>query len=203
MSSAPNNIDYLKTFPDSVTVSVGKERSRASGCCTPADGPAAGLVRPSGNLLRRRHEGSHRHERDQHGRLELWQGPVPDEEYTTTTVAWKGAWRAVIPVDARVQDAVGESAPGQEDRSDRDHQRGSARHPVRFVPTWRSPWRCADGRRRPGRDAAKAKALIGEATKLMEDQKPRKPPKLTQAGCGHPANTGAWQLLHRHPRQDG
>jgi hypothetical protein len=192
-----NWIEYLKKFPDSVTVPVGKDK-------------VAGIW-----LL---HTGGWSGGKASFGRREIWysdgtkevidmnetdmgdwnygRDQFPDEEYTTTTVAWKGSCKQynvtrvyktlwVNPQPQKTIDKIVITNAGLEPDQ------------WRFVPHLGITLAMlpTGGGLATG-DAAKASALIAEATKLL-DAKDTKgaTAKLDAALVADPANAGAWQLL--------
>ena len=190
-------VKYLKDHgPDSVTVPVGK-----SG--------VAGIW-----LL---HTGGWTQGKASFGRREVWYSDgtkevidmnetnmgdwnyghdqFPDEEYTTTTVAWKGACKQypmtrvyktlwVNPHPAKQIDKIVITNAGMEE-------------PMwRFVPHLAITLAMSRGGAAAGGDPAKAKALIAEATKLLENKREKEAQaKLEAALAADGSNTGAWALL--------
>ena len=193
-----NCVNHLQKFPDSVTVPVGK-------------GGVAGLW-----FL---HSGGWANGKACFGRREIcysdgtkeilemngtnmadWNyghDQFPDEESTTTTIAWKGCcpqypvtrvyktlWVNPHP-DKRIDTIVLTNA-------------GLPDTQWRFVPHLAITLAMAPTGApvKPTGDAAKAKAMIAEATKALEAKDtPTAMSKLEQAIAADGANTGAWQLL--------
>ena len=192
-----NYVKYLKDHgPDTVTVPVGK-----SG--------VAGIW-----LL---HTGGWSGGKPSFGRREIWYSDgtkevidmngdnmadwnfghdqFPDEEYTTTTVAWKGTCKQypvtrvyktlwVNPHPAKRIDKIVITNAGMDELQ------------WRFLPHLAITLAMSQGGAVAGGDAAKAKALIAEATKLLgSKQEKEAQAKLEAALAADGTNTGAWALL--------
>jgi hypothetical protein len=193
-------VDYLKTFPDSVTVPVGKDK-------------VAGLY-----LL---HTGGWTGGKASFGRREIWYSDgakevigmnetdmgdwnyghdqFPDEEYTTTTVAWRGVCQQYP--QTRVYKTLWVN-PHPEKKIDKivitdaglipDQQRFVAHLAITLAMAPTGGPAAIVG------DPAKAKALIAEATKLIEAKDTQGAlEKLDAALAADPVNTGAWEVLTR------
>lgn len=190
-------VNYLKTFPASVTIPVDREQ-------------VAGIW-----LL---HTAGWAVGKASFGRREIWytdgtkevidmnstnmadwnfgRDQFPDEETTTTSIAWKGSCQqyAVTRVyktlwvnphpKKKIEKIVLTNADLPEERWS-------------FVPHMAITLAIAPtGTPRPAGDVAKAKALIAEATKLLEAKDTAGAlAKLDQALAADGGNTGAWQLL--------
>lgn len=193
-----NWVHYLKTFPDTVAVPVDREGvagvwflhsggwafgkasfGRREICYT--DGTKE-IVEMNGTNM-----GDWNFGRDQ----------FPDEELTSTSVAWRGNCQQyevtrvykTLWVNPHPQKKIEKIVFTNADLPDTQW---------RFVPHMAVTLAMAPvgGPAKVTGDSAKAKALIGEATKLLEAKDTKQAmEKLDQAIEADPSNTGAWQLL--------
>ncbi len=192
-----NYIKYLKDHgPDSVTVPVGK--SGVAGIWLLHTGGWSGGKASFGRREIWYSDGAKEvidMNGDNMGDWNYGHDQFPDEEYTTTTVAWKGACKQypmtrvyktlwVNPHPAKRIDKIVITNAGMEEQQ------------WRFVPHLAITLAMSRGAAAAGGDAAKAQALIAEATKLLESKQEKEAQaKLEAALAADGANTGAWALL--------
>ena len=195
-----NCIDYLKTFPDSVTVPVGKDK--VAGIYLLHTGGWSGGKASFGRREICYSDGTKEVLDMNETNMGDWNyghDQFPDEEYTTTTVAWKGSCQQ-YPM-TRVYKTLWVN-PHPEKKIDKIVFTNAGLIPDqwRFVPHLALTLAMAPtgGPAVPVGDAAKAKALIAEASKLLDAKDTSGAlQKLDAALAADPANTGAWEMLTR------
>ncbi len=192
-----NWIEYLKKFPDSVTVPVGK--SNVAGIWLLHSGGWSGGKASFGRREIWYSDGTKQvidMNGDNMGDWNYGHDQFPDEEYTTTTVAWKGSCKQynvtrvyktlwVNPHPEKTIDKIVITNAGLEP----DQWRFTPHLAVTLAML-------SKGGEIAAGDAAKAKALIAEATRLLDAKDTQgAAAKLDAALAADPANAGAWQLL--------